>query len=248
MRRRTVPLSCRLAAGLAAAAILGAAPAANAQFTVFDPTNYSQNVLTAARALDQINNQIAALQNQAQMLINQARNLAGLPQSILAPLQNEVARTQQLLAQAQGLAYDVGRIDQAFGAQYGAASLSATDGDLVARARQRWQASVAGFQDALRVQAGVVANLPGAKDQLQSLVTASQGAAGALQAAQAGNQLLALQSQQLADIAALLASQGRSLALSGADAASARADAQARIARFLGGAETYAPGAVELFH
>jgi len=39
---------------------------------------------------------------------------------------------------------------------------------------------------------------------MTSLVTASQSAAGALQAAQAGNQLLALQSQQLSDLAAVL--------------------------------------------
>ena len=36
-------------------------------------------VLTAARELQQINNQIQTLKNQAQMLINQARNLASLP-------------------------------------------------------------------------------------------------------------------------------------------------------------------------
>ena len=49
---------------------------ASAQLVVFDPNNYAQNVLTAARALQQINNQIVSLQNQAQMLINQAKNLA----------------------------------------------------------------------------------------------------------------------------------------------------------------------------
>ena len=236
-----------LAATALAAVLAGAVPA-DAQFTVFDPSNYAQNVLTAARALDQVNNQILALQNQAQMLINQARNLASLPASILAPLQAEVARTQQLLGQAQHLAYDIGQVDQAFTTQYGQAPLSASDADLVARARQRWQTSVAGFQDALRVQAGVVGNLPGAKDQLQTLVTASQGASGALQAAQAGNQLLALQAQQLSDIAALLAAEGRAQALGGADQASARADAEARMARFLGGTATYQPGAVEVFH
>jgi P-type conjugative transfer protein TrbJ len=42
--------------------------------TVFDPSNYSQNILTAARTLQQINNQITMLQNQAQSLINQAKN------------------------------------------------------------------------------------------------------------------------------------------------------------------------------
>ena len=38
--------------------------AAVAQSIVFDPSNYAQNVLTAARALQQINNQITSLQNQ----------------------------------------------------------------------------------------------------------------------------------------------------------------------------------------
>src|SRR3546814_6923533 len=46
--------------------------------TVFDPSNYSQNVLQAARALQQINNQIQSLQNQVLMLQNMAQNLQRL--------------------------------------------------------------------------------------------------------------------------------------------------------------------------
>src|SRR4051794_30468905 len=49
---------------------------AKGQMLVYDPSNYAQNVLQAARALQQINNQITSLQNQTQMLLNQARNLA----------------------------------------------------------------------------------------------------------------------------------------------------------------------------
>ena len=67
---------------------------AQAQWTVFDPWNYAQNILSAARALDQINNQIASLQNEAQMLINQARNLASLPYSSLMRLQQSFARSR----------------------------------------------------------------------------------------------------------------------------------------------------------
>ena len=51
---------------------------------VIDPTNLAQNILTAARTLEMINNQITQLQNEAQMLINQGRNLANLPHSSLA--------------------------------------------------------------------------------------------------------------------------------------------------------------------
>ena len=75
------------AVSIAALTITSATVPTNAQVVVFDPNNYAQNVLTAARALQQINNQITSLQNQAQMLINQARNLANLPYSSLQQLQ-----------------------------------------------------------------------------------------------------------------------------------------------------------------
>ena len=53
------------------------------------PKSYVQDVLTAARQLQQINNQIVSLQNQAQMLINEAQNLASLPTSTLDMLQSD---------------------------------------------------------------------------------------------------------------------------------------------------------------
>src|SRR5262250_1284845 len=87
---------------------------ATGQMLVYDPSNYAQNVLQAARALQQINNQVTSLQNQTQMLLNQARNLASLPYSSLRTIEQSITRTQQLLKQAQRLAYDVNQIDQAF--------------------------------------------------------------------------------------------------------------------------------------
>jgi conjugal transfer/entry exclusion protein len=62
--------------GSLAMGLLTASTPAQAQISVFDPTNYSQNLLTAARTLTQINNQIQSLQNEAAMLINQAKNLS----------------------------------------------------------------------------------------------------------------------------------------------------------------------------
>jgi P-type conjugative transfer protein TrbJ len=92
-------------------------PAA-AQMVVYDPSNYAQNVLQAARALQQISNQVTSLQNQTQMLLNQARNLASLPYSSLQAIDQSIARTQQLLNQAQRLTYDVNQIDQALARSY----------------------------------------------------------------------------------------------------------------------------------
>lgn len=222
------------------------APAA-AQWIVYDPTNYAQNVLQAARALEQINNQIASLQNEAQMLINQARNLASLPYSSLQRLQQSIQRTQQLLGQAQNIAFDVQQIDQAFQTTYGNASLSASDQQLIADARTRWHNTVGGLQDAMRVQASVVGNLDSNRTEMSALVGQSQGATGALQATQAGNQILALQAQQLADLTAVVAADGRARALADAERAAAAEQGREQRRRFLTPGAGYQPGNASMF-
>ena len=231
--------AARVAAALFTAPVLTLpflATPAHAQFggIVYDPTNYAQNLLTATRALQQINNQITSLQNEATMLINQARNLTSLPYSSLQQLQQSVQRTQQLLSEAQRIAYDVQDIQQAFGARYKGAALTGDHAQMVANANARWEDSVGAFQDALQVQAGVVGNIEGTRTTMDNLVSASQSATGALQAAQAGNQLLALQSQQLADLTAAVAAQGRAQSLDAARQAAIEAEGRERFRRFFG--------------
>ncbi|AMG74225.1 MULTISPECIES: P-type conjugative transfer protein TrbJ [Alphaproteobacteria] len=214
---------------------------------VYDPTNYAQNVLTAARSLEQITHQITSLQNEAQMLINQAKNLASLPFSALQQIQQSVQKTQQLLQQAQNIAFDVQKIDQAFQSQYGNVSMSATDQQLVANARSRWQNTVGGLQDAMRVQAGAVGNIDSNRAQMSALIGQSQGATGALQATQAGNQLLALQSQQLSDLVAVISANGRASALTDAERAAAAEQGREQRRRFLTPGSGYQPGNAQMF-
>ncbi|HVI50794.1 MAG TPA: P-type conjugative transfer protein TrbJ [Candidatus Sulfotelmatobacter sp.] len=214
---------------------------------VFDPSNYAQNVLTAARSLQQITNQITSLQNEAQMLINQARNLASLPISSLQQIQQSVQKTQQLLQQAQNIAYDVQAIDKAFQTKYANVSMSASDQQLVTDARSRWQNTVGGLQDAMKVQATVVGNIDTNRTEMSRLVGASQGATGALQATQAGNQLLALQAQQLADLTAVVAANGRAQALQSAEQAAAAEQGREQRRRFLTPGAGYQPGNARMF-
>ncbi|MDT7529958.1 P-type conjugative transfer protein TrbJ [Sphingopyxis sp. SE2] len=220
--------------GIAAAAVPAPA-AAQVGGIVHDPRNYAQNILTAARTLEQINNQIKQLQNQATSLANEARNLSGLPVSTIEELQGQVDRTRTLLGEAQRVAFDVGDIQKAFDARYKGGALTGTQAEMVANAEARWNDSVGAFQDAMKVQAGVVGNMGDARRSITTLVAASQSAAGALQAAQAGNQLLALQSQQLGDLAAAIAAQGRAQMLDAARAAAAEAEGRERFRRFLKG-------------
>lgn len=222
---------------------------AHAQWAVFDASNFSQNVLTAARELQQIENQVTSLQNEAQMLINQGRNLTSLPYSSLQQLTSTIQRTQQLLGQAQGVIYNVGNIQSQFQTLYPHGySGSTSSAQLIADAQTRWQNTLSGFQDSLKTQATVVGNLNTTQTEVSALVSSSQGATGALQAAQAGNQLLALQSQQLADVTALLAAQGRAQSLQGAQAAAAQAQATEQLRRFLAPGPGYQPTTITMFH
>jgi P-type conjugative transfer protein TrbJ len=229
-------------------AVASAVSPASAQLIVFDPNNYAQNVLTAARELQQINNQITSLQNQAQMLINQAKNLTGLPYSSLQQLDQSIQRTQQLLGQAQRIAYNIKQIDQAFSTTYAPASTNESDQVLIANAQTRWQNSVAGLQDALRVQATVVGNLDTHRKEMSALLSSSQGATGALQANQAGNQLLGLQAQQLADLTAAVVAQGRAQSLETAQRTVAQDQGREQLRRFLAPGRGYQPSIVRMFH
>src|SRR6516165_6115378 len=115
---------------------LAAGPAAGQQ-VVYDPSNYAQNVLQAARALQQVNNQIQQLNNQTQSLINQAKNLTSLPYSLVSTITSQIQRTEQLIAQAQRIAYSVSTIDKAFTTAY-AINLNTNQQQMVALAQQRW--------------------------------------------------------------------------------------------------------------
>jgi len=219
------------------------------QMLVYDPSNYTQNVLQAARALQQINNQITSLQNQTQMLLNQARNLTSLPYSALQAIEQSMARTQQLINQAQRLAYDINQIDQAFQRTYPQSYAgSTTSQQLVSDAQSRWQNSLAAYQDALRVQAGVVQAFDTTRTETGALVSSSQSAVGILQATQAGNQLIALQTRQLLDLTALIAAQSRAQSVEGARATANQEQARVQLNQFLTSGRGYQAQTVQMFH
>jgi len=233
----------------AAVLILALAGPVRGQTIVYDPSNHTQNVLQAARALQQINNQITSLQNQTQMLLNQARNLTRLPYSALQAIEQKIARTQQLLNQAQRIAYDIGQIDQAFQHSYPQSYPNSTSSQqLFGDAQTRWQNSLVGYQDALRVQAGVVQALDTSRTETNGLVASSQSAAGILQASQAGNQLIALQTRQLVDLTALVAAQSRAQSLEGARLTANQEQGRVQLNQFLTISTGYQAQTVQMFH
>ena len=242
---KTRLLSVSLAAVLTGALML-AQPAV--ALTVFDPSNFVQNTLTAVRTLEQINNQIKQLQNQAQSLMNQARNLASLPFNVVNSLRANLDTTRQLIAQAQGLAYDIQNMDQQFAQLYPEQyAVTVSGNQMFQDARQRWQNTLQGLQTAMRMQARVSQNLNQDEGVLADLVDQSQSATGALQAMQATNQLLALQAKQSIQSQQLQLTQGRAVSLELARQAAAVERGREVTRRFLGSGTAYTPQSVNFY-
>lgn len=224
------------------------AGSAQAQLAVFDPANFQQNLLTAARALEQINNQVRQLQNEAQMLANQSRNLTGLDFSALQELRAALADSRRLLDEAQGLSFDVERARRDYARLYPDSYDADTRASAMARdARERWQQARDALGTAVELQAQVVGQVAGDETTLSELVGRSQSAVGALQAAQATNQLLALQSKQLLQGQQLQAAQGRAVALEQARTAAVEAQAREARRRFMTDKPPYTGEPVHLF-
>ncbi|EGO93847.1 P-type conjugative transfer protein TrbJ [Acidiphilium sp. PM] len=223
-----------------------------ADIPVIDFSNLTQNVLTAARTLDEVNNQVTQLQQGISMLENQARNLTSLPFSVLSQLQSSMGQINQLMGQAQSLAYTVQQVQQQFRTLYPDYQSSGFQGNvtqagLLADANARWQASINTFQHTMDVQSQIVAAIPTDQADLSSLVTESQGAVGALQAIQSSNQLLALQSRQLSATQDLIAADARAQAANAMQNAEVQSAAQAEWQRFYGNGVGYTFAPVNLF-
>jgi P-type conjugative transfer protein TrbJ len=218
-----------------------AGPPAHAQVIVFDPSNYSQNILTAARALDQINNQLRGLENQARLLVNSTKNVAGLPASVAGQLKAHIDEINRLMAQAQGLTFRVEKtislFETAYPRQYTAAVSSSR---MTQDAAARWTNNYEALKQALLAQSKIVEAIQRDGATLQSLMTASSGAVGALQAQQSGNELAGLQVKQALQLQTLLAVQARADALKSAGEQASAEAARERFTRFIGDGHAYA--------
>lgn len=215
---------------------------AHAQLTVFDPGNYSQNILTAARTLTQINNQIQSLQNETTMLINQAKNLTRIDFPQLQAITQNLQQIDRLMGQAQAIKFQVSGLDQQFSqlfpSDFGQALRT---NQQVIGARTRLDASMDAYRHTMTVQAEVVENVSADAQTLADIVSRSQGAEGSLQAQQATNQLLALTAKQQFQIQTLMAAQYRADATEAARRVQAEQEARTATKKFLGTGHAYTP-------
>jgi type IV secretion system protein TrbJ len=225
----------------AVTAVLGPTASASAM-TVFDPKNFAQNLLQAARALEQVQNQVKSLQNETQMLTKMALNLKQLDVTSLGEITSALRRIDTLMSRAEGIAFDVQEttvvLQRQFPKEYDSATAT---NEAVTDALDRWHSAMSAYRHTMTVQAQVVENVQADSATLAQLVAASDSAVGSLQAQQATNQLVALSAKQQLQIQNLMAAQYRAQALDEARKAEAEQAARTATDRFLGPGHAYTP-------
>ncbi|RAN41345.1 P-type conjugative transfer protein TrbJ, partial [Hyphomonas sp. GM-8P] len=171
-----------------------------------------------------------------EMLENMARDLEALPDSIADDILRRMRRIEELMREAEGIGYKVEEIDreyeEVYPEDYG--SEPPRQAVLVEEARARWRQSRTAYRESLEVTASVVSSAREDPESLDRLIADSQSAVGNLQVAQAGNQIEALQTEQLMQMEAMMAAHYRAEALERARQLAEAERGRARTRTFLG--------------
>ncbi len=209
--------------------------------TVFDPLNYQQNVLSALRALEQINTQVRQLEAQAQMILRMEQNLQRLGTTLAPDLQRALADIQSRLRDGAGLALTLRATEIHYAQLYPkeVATLLAND-DVLRTAKRRSDEAYASLRRSALLQGQVADGVATDTRLLDDALARSRGAAGALDVAQAGNELAGLHVKQALQLQSLLVAQGRADTLQRARELSLEAEAQQRFRTFVGTGNGYA--------
>ncbi len=169
------------------------APIPASALTVFDPLNYEQNLLSAARALEQINNQIRQLEAQAQMLLRMDRNLTSLTATLSPELQSTLSKLQRRLQEGEGLALKLRETEEGFARLFPQETAEALSrDDVLTNAKSRWEAEYKSLERSALLQGQLADELGRDSRLLDEALARSRTAVGALAVAQAGNELSGL--------------------------------------------------------
>ena len=188
---------------------LSATPATRAQAAtiVFDPANYSRNIMTDIQTLRSNINEAQQIANQMTQIANEYRNLVNLPQSVLASFANQYSELIGMVQNISGLVNDVQHLESNFQAMFPDFRLKTSfNGRDMVNGLDAWRTHLNGsVTDSLKTGAQTLRSLPAAQQNLNGLVGQSDTAAGALQAMQAGNQISAEVAAQLVQMNAQMA-------------------------------------------
>jgi type IV secretion system protein TrbJ len=199
---------------------------------VFDPSVFMQTLMSYFTEIEDYSNQAEQLSNQIQSLMNEAQNLTNMDSytagRAINGIRNSLMKLSDLKNNVRGITMDYMQLESAWDSIYKKdfkdfAGKSVKD--YVESADKALKQTNNATYDAMRAQ-GLVAQIDDDAANLESLLRASSSASGALAAAQAGNQIAAVTSQQLMRLQHIVAASYR--AQSSFYAAEAQREAMSR--------------------
>lgn len=218
-RNKNIPF----AAAASALALLIAGPVITAPklaqaAVVYDPTNHIQNVLQAARALEQI-------RIQTEQLTAQIRSLSKSPYDHSGEIREAMRALNELNTQARGLASTVRGLDRQFEDLYPTNQSARTAMERLEAASRRIENSRQTAQDLARTAASLEEGRGARSQRMAGAISASRAAEGETGAIQSSVQALGVLSEQLEGLQALMAAQSRLAAQEAAERAASKQEA-----------------------
>jgi len=207
---------------------------------VFDPSVFMQTLLGYFTQIEDYSNQAEQLSNQIQSLMNEAQNLASMDSyaagRAINGIRNSLAKLSDLKANVRGITMDYMQLESAWDSIY-KKDFKDFNGksakEYVEAADKALKQTNNATYDAMRAQ-GLVAQIDDDAANLDSLLRASQSASGALAAAQAGNQISGVTSQQLMRLQHIVAASYRAQSSFYAEQAQREAMSRAASKKFYG--------------
>ena len=189
--------------------LVGGIRRAHAQYPVIDAANLIQSTLNQINTYTTTLNQARQIANQVQSLANQAQNLHSLPTTIMGDLTGTIGQYTAVLQQAQGLTYQLQGIQGQFQRLYPhqGMSLQAYLQSLPSTSQATYDA----LQDAMRAQSALD-RLVKERTQLDTAMSHSAQAVGAVQAQQAATEVQGIMVQQMNGLQEIQAATGRAQA------------------------------------
>jgi P-type conjugative transfer protein TrbJ len=229
-----------MALPIAAVMLASYVPRSAAQLTVFDPANYQENLLSAVRALEQINNQVRQLQNQVLLIQRMDQNLVRLGSTLLPDLQRTLTDIQTQLRAGEGIALRLQATQSGYEQLFPRhVSTALSSDDVLRNATIRWDEEYASLKRAALLQGQIADSVDADMLLLRDAMARSLGAVGSLEATQAGNELTGLAVKQSLALHSLLAAQHRADTLAKARDLATEAEARQRFKSFVGTGSAY---------
>jgi type IV secretion system protein TrbJ len=205
---------------------------------VFDPSVFMQTLMSYFTEIEDYANQAEQLSNQVQSLMNEAQNLANMDQNAasrtISNISGSLQKLKDLKSNVRGITMDYMKLESAWDSVY-KKDFKDFSGksvkEYVDAAGKALQQTNNATYDAMKAQ-GLVAQIDDDAANLDSLLRASNSANGALAAAQAGNQIAGVTSQQLMRLQHIVASSYRAQSSFYAEQAQREAMAKADSDRF----------------